>query len=188
MASKSMWSPAGMPSRMTTRPLPCDSPAVRKRSIASSFYTKFLHCSGADRRDPACFRRRADCSMHVRRMATLIADRFLCRTCSRWRQRRQRWRDRSRDRRARSASHRCRRHAQRSAGWTEACARALRRRHARGFRVHRTTQRFEAARRRLPQPRRMPRADDGCRLSNGSTIRVHRRRAFSVSRNCRTLA
>ena len=35
-----------MPSRIATRPLPCDSPAVRNRSIRATFYPKFLHTPG----------------------------------------------------------------------------------------------------------------------------------------------
>ena len=62
MASKSICSPAGMPSSIATSPLPWDSPAVRKRSIASSFYTKFLRSPAADGRDLAHFRGRADCN------------------------------------------------------------------------------------------------------------------------------
>src|SRR5687768_4407173 len=79
MASRSICSPAGMPSRMTTSPLPCDSPAVRKRSIASSFYTNFLHCSVEDQRNPGLFSQASRLQRCVRRMASLIADRFLCR-------------------------------------------------------------------------------------------------------------
>src|SRR5258708_39594295 len=42
MASKSMVRPAGMPSMIVTSALPCDSPAVRNRSIGPSFYPKKL--------------------------------------------------------------------------------------------------------------------------------------------------
>ena len=42
MASKSMARPAGMPSRIITSEGPCDSPAVRNRSIERSFYPKNL--------------------------------------------------------------------------------------------------------------------------------------------------
>src|SRR5688572_30667633 len=82
MASKSRRRPAGIPSSMTTSPLPCDSPAVRKRSIASSFYTNFLHCFGEDRRDHGLFLQACRLQICVRRMATLVGDRFLCRTRS----------------------------------------------------------------------------------------------------------
>src|SRR5262249_44979959 len=34
--------PAGIPSRIATSALPCDSPAVRKRSIRRSFYPKYF--------------------------------------------------------------------------------------------------------------------------------------------------
>src|SRR5207302_1617155 len=50
MASRSIASPAGTPSRTATSALPCDSPAVRKRSIRVSFYPKKLPHPG---RDPA---------------------------------------------------------------------------------------------------------------------------------------
>src|SRR4030095_9063924 len=47
IASKSIERPAGIPSRIATSAWPCDSPAVRKRSISASFYPKtraaFLH-------------------------------------------------------------------------------------------------------------------------------------------------
>ena len=43
-------SPAGMPSSSATSAWPCDSPAVKKRSIRAVFYTKFLR-HPADRRD-----------------------------------------------------------------------------------------------------------------------------------------
>src|SRR3989442_12258115 len=42
MASRSIARPAGTPSRIATSALPCDSPAVRKRSIRGSFYPKKL--------------------------------------------------------------------------------------------------------------------------------------------------
>ena len=41
-ASKSIANPAGTPSRIATSALPCDSPAVRNRSIGASFYPKYL--------------------------------------------------------------------------------------------------------------------------------------------------
>src|SRR5436190_20760023 len=46
MTSRSIVSPAGTPSRIATSALPCDSPAVRKRSIRASFYPKNLPCPG----------------------------------------------------------------------------------------------------------------------------------------------
>src|SRR5262245_53849973 len=47
IASKSMVSPAGTPSRIATSVLPCDSPAVRNRSIRLSFYPNFLQRPGS---------------------------------------------------------------------------------------------------------------------------------------------
>ena len=41
-ASGSIGTPAGMPSRIATSACPCDSPAVRNRSIRRPFYTNFL--------------------------------------------------------------------------------------------------------------------------------------------------
>ena len=65
--------PAGMPSRMTTSAWPCDSPAVRNRSMSGSFYTKFLPRPGAphelNRRKRAIFPR----SLGARRTGRLLA-------------------------------------------------------------------------------------------------------------------
>src|SRR5260221_13029151 len=47
MRSTSIDSPAGRPSRITTSMRPCDSPAVRNRSIGEKLYTKFLRASCA---------------------------------------------------------------------------------------------------------------------------------------------
>jgi len=38
---------------------------VRKRSIASPFYTNFLHCSVENRRNPAMFSRASRLQMHA---------------------------------------------------------------------------------------------------------------------------
>src|SRR5688572_16525021 len=47
MASNSSARPAGIPSRIVTSAWPCDSPAVRKRSIERAFYLKNLHTPDA---------------------------------------------------------------------------------------------------------------------------------------------
>src|SRR6188474_3144168 len=74
-----------MPSRMTTSPLPWDSPAVRKRSIVTSFYTNFLRhpapapgdCAGRNRPRPCI----VTCALMLK--PTLFADRFLWRSGTR---------------------------------------------------------------------------------------------------------
>src|SRR5258708_16632341 len=53
MASISIVRPAGTPSRIVTSAWPCDSPAVKKRSIRDSFYPKKLPRPSSD---PACSR------------------------------------------------------------------------------------------------------------------------------------
>src|SRR4051812_16677632 len=66
--------PAGTPSMIVTSALPCDSPAVKKRSIRRSFYPKFLRPPG---RDPAAGR--AICAGHrfaPEAVMQLLADRF----------------------------------------------------------------------------------------------------------------
>src|SRR5260370_38200191 len=55
MASASTGNPAGRPSRITTSVRPCDSPAVRNRSIQGKLYTKFLRGSCAATRVPGGF-------------------------------------------------------------------------------------------------------------------------------------
>src|SRR6478672_11038867 len=48
MSSAESGRPAGTPSTMMTSAWPCDSPAVRKRSIAASFYRSFCNAPAAD--------------------------------------------------------------------------------------------------------------------------------------------
>src|SRR5687767_9922422 len=91
MASKSIGRPAGMPSRIATRASPCDSPAVRKRSIGRSFYPKYLRTPRADERLTPCDRDgRCSCSTACAVLDApparsrggslhLVADRFLVR-------------------------------------------------------------------------------------------------------------
>src|SRR5260370_29253690 len=55
MASASTGNPAGRPSRITTSVRPCDSPAVRNRSIQGKLYTKFLRASCAATRSRCGF-------------------------------------------------------------------------------------------------------------------------------------
>src|SRR3954464_3598391 len=47
-ASMSIARPAGTPSMIVTSALPCDSPAVKKRSIRGSFYPKYLRSPDGD--------------------------------------------------------------------------------------------------------------------------------------------
>src|SRR5690349_1704151 len=68
--------PAGTPSRMAMSALPCDSPAVRNRSIRSSFYPNFLQRPAARAR---VFRPIGAGGVLAPRslIMTLIADRFV---------------------------------------------------------------------------------------------------------------
>src|SRR6476619_928622 len=81
MTSASIVSPAGMPSRITTSARPCDSPAVRKRTILGQLYTKFLHAPGRPAvtiaRKPDVIRRGDRLALGDRSMAALLADRFI---------------------------------------------------------------------------------------------------------------
>ncbi len=92
----SMARPAGTPSTMVTSALPCDSPAVKKRSMRASFYPKYLP---ALEREPAIGRASAmgrafaPCRPHAAGGGSV-------------RGRRRRVRVRSLDRRARHADHR----------------------------------------------------------------------------------
>src|SRR5471030_1816289 len=77
MSSAEIVSPAGTPSMITVSAGPCDSPAVRKRSIESSFYRTFCNTPARAReRVPvpgwACF---LHFSFGVKR--ALVADRYL---------------------------------------------------------------------------------------------------------------
>ena len=71
IASRSTARPAGIPSSMTTSARPCDSPAVRKRSITGSFYTKFLR--SFEREHPACVARLSRAG-HLHRFRRPAAD------------------------------------------------------------------------------------------------------------------
>src|SRR4051812_35301614 len=66
--------PAGTPSMIVTSALPCDSPAVKKRSIRGSFYPKYLRPPD---RDPASGRAiRAGRHLAPSSHMQLVADRF----------------------------------------------------------------------------------------------------------------
>src|SRR5690242_10459300 len=66
--------PAGTPSMMVTRALPCDSPAVKKRSMRCSFYLKYLpHPGNARSSSPQRRLGRWSCTSVVMQ---LVADRF----------------------------------------------------------------------------------------------------------------
>src|SRR5690242_2742776 len=75
-----MVSPAGKPSRITTSARPCDSPAVRNRSIRQKFYTNFLRASWNTRRglrgSSSKSGRSSSCTAAATRMP-VIAERFL---------------------------------------------------------------------------------------------------------------
>ena len=79
MASKSIASPAGSPSRIVTRPCPCDSPDVKKRSIRRAFYTKKLRRPGGARARITRRSRRFARGPFVctRRRGMLMLDRYL---------------------------------------------------------------------------------------------------------------
>src|SRR5438093_1089966 len=76
MRSPSRSSPAGSPSSVATRACPCDSPAVRNRSIRDPFYTKKLRVPDRRRADLGAFAT-GDRLAHKRGMTHLLHDRFL---------------------------------------------------------------------------------------------------------------
>ena len=83
MASRSSARPAGMPSRITTSACPCDSPAVRNRSIrASIVYEVSAHSPAAGRGSSsksAVISRGGQLALSIGQttMHELVADRFV---------------------------------------------------------------------------------------------------------------
>src|SRR5262245_46896948 len=69
-------SPAGMPSSVMTSDCPCDSPAVRNRSILVELYTKKMHDPGPGARPGGRFRSAARVAVpHA--MIRLLHDRYV---------------------------------------------------------------------------------------------------------------
>src|SRR5262245_49994705 len=76
MAARSRSRPAGRPSSVATSACPCDSPAVRNRSIRDSFYTNKLRTSDRPPRDLGAIVIGDPLARHTG-MTRLLHDRFL---------------------------------------------------------------------------------------------------------------
>src|SRR6188472_2611340 len=83
MLSMSMGSPAGMPSRLTTSARPCDSPAVRNRTMRTLIaYEETAAFRARPRENPRYSRRTDSCTNGRRHAVMLLADRYLrCSGC-----------------------------------------------------------------------------------------------------------